>query len=224
MILSQHTSNLMGRAPAYANANTQAHHTRPFRAITGKIFAQQSYKRCSNPSQAHAGGPSRNLFAGLRLQPPFTHCPPRLFLTTVFQGHYKFLLVTMVQHTLRQHVNPGLRVVQGFCSPTSYTVANSAKQRIEPGIQPRQRRRLAQVAQHAVRAAKAREDHRVDALPWKGAVAHAVQPLARPRAQDSAKQLGFLQVLPHAVQPWRTPAPKSRRCCYICRSSSSYGP
>ncbi len=102
----------------------------------------------------------------------------------------------MVAHTLRQRVKLGFRVIQGFCSPTSYTVANSAKQRIEPGIQPRQRRRLAQVAQHAVRAAKAREHHRVDALPWKGAVAHAVQPLARPRAQDLAKQLGFLQVVP----------------------------
>jgi len=74
----------------------------------------------------------------------------------------------------------------------SHAVAHRAEQRVVPRVQPGQRGRAAQVGEHAVRAAEAREDHRVHALARERAVADAVQAL---RAARSASGHGHAAVL-----------------------------
>ena len=81
-----------GKAPAYAKAGMQARHTRPFRAIAGRIFARQPCERCSTPSRALAGGPSDKLVAALDLRPRVTHhlrTPLLSASETALQGHYR---------------------------------------------------------------------------------------------------------------------------------------
>ena len=72
--------------------------------------------------------------------------------------------------------------------PASDAITHSPQQRTETLVKPWQRGRLAQVAQHAVRAAKAGEHHRVDALPRECAVAHAVQPLGGPHPRVTTRE------------------------------------
>lgn len=100
------------------------------------------------------------------------------------------------QPSARRHTpGPALAArapAQVFHQARSDAVAHGPQQRIEALVQPWQRGRLAQVAQHAVRAAKAGEHHRVNALPGERAVAHAVQSLGRPRTRvTEPKSLSF---------------------------------
>ena len=72
-----------------------------------------------------------------------------------------------------------VRIVSDCISPPkmSRTIPHGAKERVVGAVDQRQRGLPPQVAQHAVRAAKAGEHDRVHPLAREGAVAHAVQPL-----------------------------------------------